>query len=162
DPTTPQIRARFNVNLGQPGCLTGVFFYLGLDNNHGANVDLVTVLLHEFAHGLGFQAFVTQAGSFLGPPFLPSIFNRFQLDTSTNKMWDVMTNAERAASALNTRKVVWTGANVTGDVLSVLAPGTPQLAVSAPASLAGDYLVGTAAFGPPLSSPGVSGEVMPL
>ena len=57
DPATADIRARFNVNLGQAGCLTGVFFYLGLDNNHGTNVDLVTVLEHEFAHGLGFQTF---------------------------------------------------------------------------------------------------------
>lgn len=162
DPNTPQIRARFNANLGQPGCLTGTFFYLGLDNNHGANVDLVTVLLHEFAHGLGIQAFTQQNGSLLGPPFLPSIFNRFQLDTTTNKMWDAMTDTERAASAINTRRVVWTGANVTGGVLSVLVPGTPRLSTTAPSSLAGSYLVGTAAFGPALSSPGVSAEVMPL
>jgi len=57
DPGNAQIRARFNVNLEQAGCLTGTFFYLGLDNNHGANVDLVTVLTHEFGHGLGFQTF---------------------------------------------------------------------------------------------------------
>jgi hypothetical protein len=162
DPTTPQIRARFNVNLGQPGCLTGIFFYLGLDNNHGANVDLVTVLLHEFSHGLGFQAFTTQAGSFLGPPFQPSVFNRFQLDNTTNKMWDVMTDGERAASSINTRRVVWTGANVTGAVPSVLAPGTPRLLTTAPGSLAGSYLVGQAQFGPALSSPGLNAEVMPL
>ena len=162
DPTVPEIRARFNVNLGQPGCLTGVFFYLGLDNNHGPNVDLVTTLLHEFAHGLGFQAFTQQNGSLLGPPFLPSVFNRFQLDNQTNKMWDVMTNAERAASSINTRRVVWTGANVSGSVNSVLFPGTPRLLVNAPFSLADAYLVGLATFGSPLSSPGVSGEVMPL
>src|SRR4051812_28624371 len=30
-------------------------FYLGLDNNHGAQNDLVAVLLHEFGHGLGFS-----------------------------------------------------------------------------------------------------------
>ncbi|MEO8370074.1 MAG: hypothetical protein ABI806_12815 [Candidatus Solibacter sp.] len=59
DPATPDIRARFNVNLGNAGCLTGIFFYLGLDGNHGANVDLVTVLTHEFAHGLGFQTFTS-------------------------------------------------------------------------------------------------------
>lgn len=162
DPTTPEIRARFNVNLGQPGCLTGIFFYLGLDNNHGANIDLLTDLLHEFSHGLGFQAFVTQAGSNLGPPFQPSIFTRFVLDNSTGQFWDAMTDAERAASAINTRNVVWAGANVAGAVISVLAPGTPRLLATAPASIAGDYLVGEASFGPALSSPGVSGEVMPL
>lgn len=162
DPSTPQIRARFNINLGNAGCLAGVPFYLGLDNNHGSSIDLETVLLHEFTHGFGFLAFTTQAGSFLGPPFQPSVFNKFQLDTSTSKTWDIMTNAERAASTLNARKVVWTGSNVTADVPNVLVLGTPQLTTTAPPSLAGGYLVGTAAFGPALGSPGVSGEVMPL
>jgi PA domain len=162
DPTTPDIRARFNVNLGQPGCLTGVPFYLGLDNNHGSQIDLFTVLLHELGHGLGFQSFTSQSGSLLGPPFQPSVFNKFQLDLTTNKMWDVMTNAERAASTLNTRNVVWTGANVTAASSSVLVPGTPRLTTTAPSSLAGQYLIGTAAFGPPLTAAGVIGEVMPL
>jgi PA domain len=162
DPTVPDIRARFNVNLGQPGCLTGVPFYLGLDNNHGPAIDLLTVLLHEFGHGLGFQSFTAQNGGLLGPPFQPSVFNKFQLDLTTNKMWDVMTNTERAASTLNTRNVVWTGANVTAASSQVLLPGTPLLTTTAPASLAGQYLVGTAAFGPALTAAGVIGEVMPL
>src|SRR5262249_19099575 len=43
DAATEDITANFNVNLGQPGCLSGIFFYLGLDNNHGGSVDLYTV-----------------------------------------------------------------------------------------------------------------------
>ena len=54
----PEINATFNVDLGQPGCLTGTFF-IGFDNIHGANIDLITVLLHEFGHGLGFQTFTS-------------------------------------------------------------------------------------------------------
>src|SRR2546425_3829690 len=57
DSSDPEINAQFNVNLGNSGCLTGTHFYLGLDNNHGTDIDLVTVLLHEFGHGLGFQTF---------------------------------------------------------------------------------------------------------
>ena len=78
---TPDINASFNINLGQPGCLTGVFFYLGLDNNHGTNVDLVTVLTHEFAHGLGFQTFTNgSTGAFLAG--FPSVWDPFLFDAA--------------------------------------------------------------------------------
>src|SRR5262249_30018573 len=63
------IRARFNVNLGNPGCLTGTTWYYGLDTGHAANqINLVTVLLHEFGHGLNFQTFVngSTGAEFLG------------------------------------------------------------------------------------------------
>ena len=45
-PADDDINANFSTNFN---------FYLGLDNNHGAQNDLVAVLLHEFAHGLGFS-----------------------------------------------------------------------------------------------------------
>jgi hypothetical protein len=161
DPATAQIRARFNVNLGNTGCLTGVGWYLGLDNNHGASIDLVTVLLHEFSHGLGFSTTTSgTSGAYLGG--LASAYDHFAKDTTTGKWWDQMTNAERVASAINPRKVVWTGANVTASAPLVLAAGTPELKVTAPSSVAGSYFVGTASFGPPLSSSGVTGEVMPV
>jgi hypothetical protein len=98
NPNQPEINAQFNSNLGNAGCLDGTPFYLGLDNRHGADIDLVTVLMHEFAHGLGFQSFTNgisgaQSGGF------PSIYDRFLFDNTTGKGWPQMTNAERAASA---------------------------------------------------------------
>src|SRR5882672_4491375 len=161
DPATAPIRARFNSNLGNTGCLTGVPFYLGLDGNHGSQVDLVTVLLHEFAHGLGFSTVTNgQSGNFLAG--FPSAFDHFLFDNSTGKLWTDMTVAERAASSLNEGHLVWNGPNVVSNVPGVLALGSPQLNVTAPASVSGTYLIGTATFGPPLSSPGVTGEVMPV
>jgi hypothetical protein len=73
-----------------------------------------------------------------------------------------MTNAERAASALKNGKLVWTGANVLGAIPTVLQAGSPLLTVNSPGSVAGNYAVGTASFGPALSAPGVAGEVMPV
>lgn len=161
DPDTPDIRARFNVNLGLPGCFTGSPFYLGLDNNHGSNTDLVTVLLHEFAHGLGFQTYTDdETGELLAG--IPSIWDYFLLDTTTGKVWKDMNNAERVASAIKSGKLVWNGVQVTNAAQVVLQAGTPILTVLTPPEVAGVYQVGTAAFGPPLSSPGLTGEVMPV
>jgi hypothetical protein len=153
------ISANFNVNLGGSNCLTGFPFYLGLDNNHGANIDLVTVLLHEFGHGLGFQTFTSgSSGAQYGG--YPSIWDDYLLDTSTGKTWTAMTNAERVTSALNTGKLVWTGTNTSAAAARVLQAGSPGLTVYWPASVEGRYLVGTAAFGPALNSPGIYGEVI--
>jgi len=161
DPATPDIRARFNVNLGQPGCFSGTPFYLGLDNLHGAEVDLVTVLQHEFAHGLGFQTYTDdETGEQLDG--VPSIWDYFLLDTSTGKLWKDMSDAERAASALKSGKLVWNGALVRQAAPTVLQQGTPVLTMLAPAGVAGIIQVGTASFGPPLASPGVTAEVMPV
>jgi hypothetical protein len=156
-----QIRARFNVNLGAPGCLTGYGWYLGLDGNHWSQIDLVTVLLHEFTHGLGFATYTNgTTGVWLGGR--PSAYDHFMLNTSTGKRSDEMSAAERVATAVNSLRVSWTGENVTANVPVVLGLGTPAVTVTAPSSLAGNLPVGTASFGPALSSPGVSGEVMPV
>jgi len=163
DPATADIRARFNSNLGNAGCLTGVFFYLGLDNNHGGNVDLVTVLTHEFGHGLGFQTFTNgSTGAQLAG--FPSVWDNFLQDQTVNLHWTAMTDAQRAASALNTRKLVWTGAAVTAAAPGVLSLGVPLLKVSGPAAGAatGSYAVGVASFGAALSTAGVSADIMPV
>ncbi len=69
-----------------------------------------------------------------------------------------MTNAERAASIINTNHLVWDGLHVTLDAAHLLQPGTPLVTVNAPSSL-GTLRVGTAAFGPALAAPGVTGDL---
>jgi hypothetical protein len=160
DPTSPDINAQFSSNFN---------FYLGVDNNHGAQNDLVAVLLHELGHGLGFQNFVTeQTGAELGGftsgtrfyPVQPDIYERHTLDTTTGQYWDQMTQAQRAASAVRYGRVVWDGAKVNAGVPNVLSFGSPEVRVLTPASIAGAYQFGTAAFGPALSNPGVSAPVV--
>jgi len=124
DPSaTPEINARFNINIGNAGCLDGSHWYFGFDGNEGFNnIDAVSVFLHEFAHGLGFSNITnTQTGAFFNDT--PSVWDRFLRDDTTGKFWVEMTAAERAASATNNGNLVWAGPQVTAAVPGVLVNG---------------------------------------
>jgi hypothetical protein len=159
DPTNTQVdmTAQFNSNLGQGGCLTGTSFYLGLDNNHGTNINFLTVALHEFAHGLGFVSLASQSGAFLGG--IPAIFDRFIYDDTQGQTWDKLTSGQRAASAVNTGNLTWSGTAANAFASTYLGK-RHRLLVTAPPAAAGTYAVGSADFGPTLSSPGVTGEIV--
>lgn len=159
-PGSNDIVAQFNSSIGtDPNCLTGLNWYYGLDNNHGNDLDLVTVLLHEFAHGLGFANFVDESKG-TEPRNRTDIYSRNILDTTTGQTWDQMTPHQRKLSAIRARKIVWNGAGVTAAVPTVLAQGTPLLTVNSPGSIAGNYDVGEASFGPALTSTGITGDVV--
>lgn len=163
--TDPEIISRFNVNLGKPGCLTGSFFYLGVDNIVPAGqVNFAEVLLHELGHGLGFQALtsgLTGARISDGVSTYPAQWERFMYDNTAGKTWLDMTDAERVTSARNGRQLAWIGENAVAAVPSVLWRGTPLLKVISKTfpTVAGDYLVGPASFGPPLSGDSLIGDI---
>ena len=155
-PTGDDINANFSTNFN---------FYLGLDNNHGSQNDLVAVLLHEFAHGLGFsQTASLTSGQFLGAgnPVVrsPDPYNRRLLDTTLGLYWPEMTPAQRVTSATNSGKVVFDGSFVNEQVPNVLSFGIPILRINSPASIAGAYPAGTASFGQPLSGSGLTGNIV--
>jgi hypothetical protein len=147
---TPDIRARFSSDFN---------FYLGLDNNHGAQNDLVTVVLHELGHGLNFQTFVDSSTgqNFAG---LTDIYARHLIDDATGLHWNEMTDAQRKASATRFGRLLWDGAHVTADVPAVLVLGSPELRVLAPSVISGLLQFGTAAFGPRVGQPSVTGLVV--
>jgi hypothetical protein len=118
-----EINAQFNSNVGNPGCLQTLHWYYGLDTNTDAGgINMVAVLLHEFAHGLGFQTFTSSSTGAQVSGF-PSIYDRFLLDNSSGKTWPQMTDSERVASAINTNNLVWNGPQVTSDAATVLSSG---------------------------------------
>jgi hypothetical protein len=144
-PGTADINANFSSTF---------VFYFGFDNNEGALVDLLPVVLHELGHGLGFSNFVNEATGTLNGG-LPDIYSQYTVDVTTNKIWNAMTNAERQASAVNVRKVSWSGLNVKKDVPKVLAFGEPFVSINGGAPL----MFGTAAFGAALTAAGVTGDL---
>ncbi len=151
------IRARFNSELGKPDCLAGAFFYLGLDSNQGSNINLLSVVLHEFGHGLGFQSFTNSSGTF--EQGVPGIFERHLLDTTSGKTWDQMVDTDRVFSAINTGNLRWTGSNGTTFANAYMNYYT-GVTVSAPAAAAGSYSYGAADFGPALADVQFSTQIV--
>jgi hypothetical protein len=163
------IKTQFNVNLGNPTCLTGSPFYLGLDGNAGSKVNFVETLLHELGHGLGFSvlsvltstgqrinadgsAFVTNGG-------LPSVWEQFMYDNTAGKTWLNMSSAERKASAINPLKLAWNGPNAVAG--AVMLKPTPVIKTTAPVA-GGNRTVdyNLSAFGPSsVTSPGLFGTL---
>jgi hypothetical protein len=156
NPADNDMNAQFNVNLGNAGCLDGSGWYYGYDGNEGALIDFLAVLLHEMGHGLGFATW-TSGSSGAWWSGMPCAYDHFLLDETTGLLWSdpTETNTQRQASALTGVGLTWTGTNA--DAYGVAnMDDAPQLVVSGDGAANGSYYVGTASFGPPLSSPGVT------
>jgi hypothetical protein len=122
-PSSDDIIANFNSSIdNNDSCLADTNWYLGFDHQSGTDIDLLVVLLHEFAHGLGFSNFVNlSTGALLQG--LPDIFTHFTFDNTAGLHWDDMSNGQRRNSATNTGSVVWDGQNVTAGAAGFLANG---------------------------------------
>jgi hypothetical protein len=155
DPGVSDISAQFNSDIGKPECFP-LPWYLGVDGNEGSTgIELLPVVLHELGHGLGFST-STIAGV---EEVFPHIYDYFLYDDTQGMHWPDMTEGQRAASAQNCSKLVWDGPNVNLEGPKRLGP-KPLLRVNAPSSIAGDMNVGLANWGAPLTTGGVTGDLV--
>ncbi len=158
NPAVNDMNITFNSNLNGVAPCTFRWYY-GIDGNEGTFIELLPVVLHELGHGLGF-ATITLAGVQMGTPPGPHAYDRHLYDLTQDQHWHEMaTDAQRGASAQNCQMLVWDGLCVTLAAPDRLGP-KPLLRVSSPPSIAGDYEVGLAQFGAPLTSSGVTGDVV--
>jgi MYXO-CTERM domain-containing protein len=117
------IEATFNGGLAECAGAENDWYY-GLDAKGGDRTDLVSVVLHELAHGLGFNSLV-DPDTGAAPQGLMDVFSTHVFDVTRGRSWADLTATERAASAGNVRRLVWSGENVTRMAPAVLAKGSP-------------------------------------
>jgi len=118
--TSADISATFNSDIdNNNSCLNNTNWYYGIDGNKPSNsIDLLSVVMHEIGHGLGFQTFVDiTTGDKLGVGQGNNDAYMMNLeDHSTGKTWDQMSDTERVASATDTADLHWAGPGVTSMV----------------------------------------------
>jgi hypothetical protein len=122
-PDVDDISATFNSSIdNNNACLSGVNWYLGFDNDPGGGISLLVVLLHEFAHGLGFSGFANLSN---GQLLLrrADVFSVATFDNSLGLHWNEMNNGQRRSSATNTGDVVWDGLQVRAAAAAALVNG---------------------------------------
>jgi hypothetical protein len=145
--SSAEMSATFNsaLDTNNPACMGGGGFYYGLDGNAPAGTtDLFPVVLHEFAHALGFTPIYNQAtGAWTSGGGFPDVYSRNLLDVETGKSWPQMNNAERLASSTNEPDLVWSGGNVNARLSLFLGP-VPEVKINAPPGIVGTH---TAALG---------------
>jgi len=160
-PDTYDIVAAFNSSIGTSACLGGVDWYYGLDGNHGQQINLLSVVLHEFGHGLGFMSLVDPStGKELNGQ--NDVWSHFLFDEGTGKHWVDLDDSGRLASLTSGNGLAWDGPTVTSLVPTSLEPPLVLTVTSAPQSPGAvkDYLdLNQAEFGATVGTASVTGPV---
>jgi hypothetical protein len=109
-PADPDISAQFNSLIaGNPGCLGSFDWSYVVGAASPVNTyPFYETVLHELSHGLGFLTAVDKATGARLQGF-DDIFMTFLEDHSTGTQWPAMSDGSRAASAVDTSDLHWTG-----------------------------------------------------
>ena len=122
DTNVADISLTLNASVdSDPNILGGNGFYYGYNNNPGNQINLMSTLLHELGHSLGFISSIDASnGSFIFEQ--PDSFSLLIKDFKTGKLWNDMTNSERTAAVSNNPEIVFSGATTKQASLRILKP----------------------------------------
>ncbi len=101
-----EIQTTFNTDVDNATVLGSVNWYYGTDAQAGADIDFVTIALHELGHGLNFFSVVNPGDGSL-PEDTPGIFESFVVRPGVGSFSNIR-DAERFA-ALTSGAVFWDG-----------------------------------------------------
>lgn len=123
-PGRADIGATFNSDIdNNSNCLGNTNWWLGINSPAPSRtISLFDTVLHEIGHGLGVTSLVSQSGRLNGGR--NDAYSNNLFDETANQFWSNMSDAQRAASAINTGNVTWRGANADNNSDHVVAGKT--------------------------------------
>lgn len=117
------INANFSSTIGTPGCLENSGWYYGLDGAAPqGKFDLVSVVLHELAHGLGFISFADLSTGQKFNGFNDTYIRNLERHGASPSAYTSMTDPQRSAANESGPDLHWIGANVKS-ATSILSAG---------------------------------------
>ncbi len=120
-PGRSQFQVNINGDLGTTKCDFPAAWYFGLDTQiPDGQISLLTTLLHEFGHGLGYSSLVNPSTGVGGPPL--AIFDFHIFDVAANVAWTGETSAQRHALVVTPSSLAFDGTAVRADIPTYLAP----------------------------------------
>ena len=125
DGGTNDVAAQFNANIGTSGCLQASNgWYYGFATPAANYIGFTTVLLHEITHGLGFAS-LTNPSSGAKASGYDDIFSNNLYDAANSRNWNhgSESDAHRAASAISSTGLLWSGTNVNTQAIGLLTAG---------------------------------------
>lgn len=145
DSGTPEINAQFNSAIdNNDNCLYATNWYYGFDAPTGNDKSLLSVVLHEILHGMGFLSYMGSNGVSTGgwntsngfeEGFDP--YTRMLKDESTGSMLTALSSSARVSAMTSGTNLVWSGTNVNTESSSYSAGvNNSQIQLYAPSSYA--------------------------
>lgn len=157
DESTPDIRMQLNAAADDSCRSRTRGFYYGFDGEAGDANDLVDIVLHELAHGLGFSSTVDLASGALQFSVIDA-FSAQLFDLDSGRPWSQLTAAQRAQSAGRPRRLVWNGPEAKRAAQRELTLPQPRLQITpAVADLSG--LISDTSIGMPAPQLGTGGPL---
>ena len=128
DPADPEIITSFNGALDDGRCGFERPFYYGLDGA-GGTADMVEIMLHEMAHGLGMATLLDPRTGAL-PDGFPDAFTARIFDNVFGKPLTELDDAERLESLTHVRALVFDGPALRAAAAEFLDRGVWEIEVS--------------------------------
>jgi len=117
-----EITAEFNSDVDNSYCLGTTDWYYGYGDPTNGDSSLLSVVIHELLHGMGFLSLLQSDGSssayFFNGSTNVDVFDSYTknlMNASNSTMLTNMVAANRATAITNTGNLVWTGALVNAE-----------------------------------------------